>query len=105
VARVPWRSRLALGAVGTLAALVVIAPWVGYNMSRFERPTFISSGLGITLVSANCDVTLSGNFEGYWSLQCGLHAPIDNRADRSVQAAQAQTFALHYISEHKSRYF
>lgn len=102
-ARVPWRARLALGAVGTLAALAVVAPWVGYNMSRFQRPTFISSGLGITLVSANCDVTWSGSFEGYWSLQCGLHAPIDVHADRSVQAAQAQAYALRYIRAHESR--
>jgi 4-amino-4-deoxy-L-arabinose transferase-like glycosyltransferase len=103
VAKVRWGARLALAGVGTLAALTVIAPWVGFNMSRFEKPTFISSGLGITLVSANCDVTWSGYFEGYWSLQCGLHAPIDAHADRSVQAAQAQSDALHYIRAHEAR--
>jgi len=102
-ARVRWRTRLALGAAGTVAALTVIAPWVGYNMSRFERPTFISSGLGITLASANCDQTWSGPFEGYWSIQCGLRAPIDHHADRSVQAAQAQAYALHYIRTHEGR--
>jgi hypothetical protein len=86
-----------------VAAVVVIGPWVGYNMTRFEKPTFISSGLGITLASANCDETWNGEFEGYWSLQCGLHAAIDHHADRSVQSAEAQSYALHYVSVHRSR--
>jgi len=103
MARLGGRARLGLAAVGTLAALTVIAPWVGYNMSRFEKPTFISSGLGITLASANCDTTWSGSFEGYWSHECALRAPLDTHADRSVQAAQAQTYALDYIRAHESR--
>jgi 4-amino-4-deoxy-L-arabinose transferase-like glycosyltransferase len=104
-ARLRWRARLALAGAGTLVALTVIAPWVGYNMSRFEKPTFISSGLGITLASANCDTTWSGTFEGYWSLRCGLDAPIDTHADRSVQSAQAQAYALHYIHTHIGRFW
>ncbi len=102
-ARLRGRTRVALAAVGTLAALTVIAPWVGYNMSRFEKPTFISSGLGITLASANCDQTWSGFLEGYWSSQCALRAPLDHHADRSVQSAEAQAYALHYIHEHEGR--
>lgn len=103
LARVRWRARLALAGLGTLAALTVVAPWVGYNMSRFEKPTFISTGLGITLASANCDQTWSGPFEGYWSLPCSLQAPIDPHADKSVQSAQAQTYAMHYIRTHEHR--
>jgi 4-amino-4-deoxy-L-arabinose transferase-like glycosyltransferase len=103
LARTRWRSRLALASLGTLAALAAVAPWVGYNMSRFERPTFISSGLGITLASANCDQTWSGAYEGYWSLQCSLKAPIDRRVDESVQSAQAESYALHYVHMHEHR--
>jgi hypothetical protein len=76
---------------------------VGYNLSRFEKPTFISSGLGITLASANCDQTWSGPFEGYWSLPCSLRTPFDKHADKSVQSAQAESYALHYIHTHESR--
>ncbi len=100
-----WRARLTLAATGTVVALAVIAPWVGYNMSRFEKPTYISSGLGITMASANCNATWSGTFEGYWSLRCGLDAPIDPHADRSVQSAQAQAYALHYIRAHSGRFW
>lgn len=104
LARSPWRSRLALAFLGTLAALTVVAPWVGYNMSRFEKPTLVSSGLGITLASANCDETWSGTFEGYWSLQCSLRAPIDRHTEESVQSAQAQAYALQYIRAHLHRF-
>ncbi|HLM96782.1 MAG TPA: glycosyltransferase family 39 protein [Acidimicrobiales bacterium] len=103
VARLRWRARLGLAALGTLAALTVVAPWVGYNMSRFQKPTFISTGLGITLASANCDETWSGPFEGYWSLPCSLHTPIDRHVDKSVQSAEAQSYAMHYIRTHEHR--
>ena len=72
-------------------------------MSRFEEPTFISSGFGITLASANCDQTWSGPFEGYWSLPCSLATPVNVHADESVQSAEAQAYALHYIRNHESR--
>lgn len=103
VVKVPWRTRWAWAGLGTLAALTVIAPWVGYNMSRFEKPTFISSGLGITLASANCPMTWSGPFEGYWSIKCSFMSRVDKHADRSVQAAQDQSYALHFISTHENR--
>ena len=103
LARLPGRTRLALAGMGTLTALVVVSPWVGYNMSRFQKPTFISSGLGITLASANCDQTWSGYFEGYWSLQCSLRTPLDKHADKSVQSAEAESYALHYVRTHEDR--
>jgi 4-amino-4-deoxy-L-arabinose transferase-like glycosyltransferase len=103
MARLRWRARLALAGLGTLAALTVVAPWVGYNMSRFEKPTFISTGLGITLASANCDTTWSGPFEGYWSMRCAIASPVDEHADKSVQSSEAQAHAMRYIRAHKSR--
>ena len=103
LARLPWRRRLAFAGVGTLAALVVVAPWVGYNMSRFEKPVYISNGLGVTLASANCDTTWSGRFEGYWSLTCALAAPVNPNADESVRESQARSYALHYIHKHEGR--
>jgi hypothetical protein len=99
----PWRRRLAFAGLGTLVSLAVVAPWVGYNMSRLREPTFISSGLGVTLASANCDQTYSGRFEGYWSFECSLRTPVDHRADKSVQSAQAGSYALHYVRAHLRR--
>jgi hypothetical protein len=103
LAHLPWRRRLAVAAMGSAAALVVVAPWVGYNMSRFEKPVFISNGLGVTLATANCDTTYSGSLEGYWSLKCAQRAPSDPRADESVRELQARQYALHYVRTHEGR--
>ena len=101
--KVRWRTRLALAGVGTLMALTVVAPWVGYNMARFQKPTFISTGFGITLASANCNLTWSGPTEGYWALPCSQHTPLNPHADKSVQSSEAQAHAMKYIRAHASR--
>ena len=95
--------------VGMLAAiaavtLAVVGPWAIYNSSRFENLVFISSGLGVTLASANCDATWSGPTVGYWSMPCALSSGFDPTADESVQGAQEQAHALHYIGTHLSEY-
>jgi len=102
-AHLPWRRRLAVAGVGSLASLIVVAPWIGYNMSRFEKPVFISNGLGQTLASANCNSTFSGDFEGYWSWRCAQLVPVDRRADESVRESEARAFALHYVRAHEGR--
>ena len=43
-----------------VTVLLVVGPWVGYNMSRFDDPVFISSGFGVTLASSNCATALPG---------------------------------------------
>jgi 4-amino-4-deoxy-L-arabinose transferase-like glycosyltransferase len=101
-----WRRRFAVLGVGLLAAALVVAPWVGYNLSRFQKPVFISNGLGVTLDSANCDAVYSGAYEGYWSLLCALTAGnrvINPRVDESVQESEAQAYAVHYIRHHEGR--
>ncbi len=101
--RVEWRRRSVYVAVGTLSALVVIAPWVGYNMSRFQKPVFISTGLGVTLASANCSETYRGAFEGYWSWECALRAPSNPKGDESVQGSLAQHYAMQIIQANSNR--
>jgi hypothetical protein len=87
----------------------VVAPWVGYNLSRFQKPVFISTGLGVTLASADCAATYSGPAEGYWSMPCAL-ATSHNvwfkehpKADDSAQGAEYQHLALDYVRSHESR--
>jgi 4-amino-4-deoxy-L-arabinose transferase-like glycosyltransferase len=101
-----WKRRLAVLGVGLLAAGVVVAPWVGYNFSRFQDPVFISNGLGVTLDSANCDAVYSGPYEGYWSLLCARSAgarAINPHVDESVQESEAQAYAVRYIKHHEDR--
>ena len=103
-----WRRRAGLLAVGGLTALLIVSPWIGYNMSRFRDPVFISSGFGITLASANCNDVYQGAYEGYWSFACALRTPIkplSATVDESVQGSEAQAYALHFIRTHENRLF
>jgi 4-amino-4-deoxy-L-arabinose transferase-like glycosyltransferase len=103
-----WRRRFAVLGVALLATAVVLAPWVGYNLARFQRPVLISNGLGVTLDSANCASVYSGPSEGYWSLLCALTAgreAINPHVDESVQESEAQAYAVHYIRTHLDRVF
>jgi 4-amino-4-deoxy-L-arabinose transferase-like glycosyltransferase len=94
------KERFKILVVGALIVILVVGPWVGYNMSRFSKPTFISTGLGITLASANCDQTWSGTGAGYWSFLCARATPVNPKGDESAQGADAQRYALHYIRTH-----
>jgi 4-amino-4-deoxy-L-arabinose transferase-like glycosyltransferase len=99
-ARATWRQRVGWLAAAAVVAVVIVGPWVGYNMSRFKDPVFISSGLGITLASANCGYTYHGEFEGYWDFECANSTPINPNVDESVQGAEAQHYAVQYIKSH-----
>ena len=102
-----WRRRAVTLALGLVTAALVVGPWVGYNLSRFDQPVFISSGLGVTLASADCATTFSGQYEGYWSMPCALHyagePSVDTHADESVEGAQLQHLALDYVRAHENR--
>jgi len=104
ITKVGWSRRLLYFGVSALTCLVLIAPWVGYNLTRFKDPVYISSGLGITLASANCDYTYYGPFEGSWSFACEEAAIPTHWADESIRSAGAETNALRYINAHKSRW-
>jgi len=73
------------------------------------KPVFISTGLGVTLASADCAATYSGPAEGYWSMPCALassHNPWFKehpKADDSAQGAEYQHLALDYVRSHESR--
>jgi hypothetical protein len=99
---VDLRRRLGLLAIATGATLVTIAPWVGYNLVRFEDPVFLSSNLELTLLSANCDDTYYGPFLGFWALRCGTQF-VPPKGDASVQARFFRAKVREYVGDHKSR--
>ncbi len=104
IVRADWRRRLALLALAAGAAAILVFPWVGYNFSRFEKPVYISDGLGPTLASANCGVTYSGFADGYWSYLCikDVKYKYTATADESVNFARTQTIGTKYIKAHES---
>jgi len=96
----PWRRRFELIGIGALIMVLCVAPWVGFNLSRFDKPVFISTGFGITLASANCPATYTGFSAGYWSFACAVATPLNHHADESVQSSEAQAYATKIIRAH-----
>src|SRR5262249_26106848 len=65
-----WRRRLSWLAAATAAALAVLVPWVGFNLARFDKPTYLTSNFGSTFAESNCDATYRGPDIGYWQAAC-----------------------------------
>lgn len=94
------RARLA--GVVVLAAALPVAPWIGYNLVRFEEPVLLSHGDGGTLFGSNCDETYSGYLLGSWYGFCGP-GPSRRIEDHSVDAAERRDRAFDYIDDHLGR--
>jgi 4-amino-4-deoxy-L-arabinose transferase-like glycosyltransferase len=101
------RERLRQFAIVFVAFVVVLAPWCIYNLTRFDRPTFISTGFGPALVSGACDDAFYGGFTGYWSRQCQLDAiaqsGLPDGADRSRLDEAQRHVAVDYLKDHVDR--
>jgi peptidoglycan/LPS O-acetylase OafA/YrhL/4-amino-4-deoxy-L-arabinose transferase-like glycosyltransferase len=96
-----WLPQLALA--GGVAALV-IAPWVGYNMSRFSEPVALSAQFDQTLGTANCDTVYHGDRVGYWSLACIQETEhLVGEGDASAQGKGFREIALRYARENSDR--
>lgn len=92
-----WRG---LG-VAVLAAGAVVAPWVGWNLVRFEDPTFLSTNDGLTLLGANCPTTYYTPAIGFWDLRCALDAPVDG--DPSEESSAWRDQGLDYARDNLGR--
>ena len=60
------RARLERAGACTAALVVVLAPWVGWNLTRFHHPELVSSGFGAAVYAGTCDPAFSGSLVGYW---------------------------------------
>ena len=67
---IPWPRRFQWVIVGGVVSALVIAPWVGYNLSRFDKPVYLSAQLGGTVVAANCPSTYYGQYLGFKDYAC-----------------------------------
>ncbi len=68
VVQAGWRRRLTLLAVCWAVGLATLAPWLGYNMVRFEEPALMTSATGAVLMAGSCDTAWEGSSLGYWAL-------------------------------------
>ncbi len=95
-----WRVRRRLFGSGVAASLVVVIPWVTFNMVRFSHPVLITDRFGVTLASANCDASWSGPFAGYWSMPCAEASVVGVHGDESAYDPVATKKGLEYIWHH-----
>ena len=91
--------------VSVVATLIVIGPWVGYNLSRFKHPVYLSSQADALLASANCNTTYYGSLIGFFSIPCATAYQHEYHVtgDQSEQAIGYRRAAVDYISHHKGR--
>ena len=97
------RSGLRLQLVAALvgAAVFIAAPWVVFNFTRFDDPTFMSTGDGIALLGANCAVSYHEPGLGFWNFRC-LPA-VAPRGDESVLSVDYRDRAITYARAHAGR--
>jgi len=97
------RRGRALAAGALLAAsLATVAPWMIYNLARFERPVLMSTNDGTTLLGANCDQTYYVDIGG-WDLRCLDPVPLREGVDASIRAEQRRDIAVDYVRDHLGR--
>lgn len=117
-----WR----FGAAAAGGAAILLAPWVAFNLARFDEPVLLGNGLGVTLAGANCDQTWpGGRVPGWWSGRCvpPLALTGDGRvvlarraapepafcrsphvtADEGARDAVLRDAALDYVGDHLSQ--
>ena len=93
-----WQS---LGAAA-LVAFVIMAPWVIFNLTRFEKPEVFTTSTGPLIASSNCDAVYNGN-KSYFSVPCTfeIYAREDRTGlDQSEIDAVYRQVGIKYIKDH-----
>ena len=99
--RASWRRIVALGAIVTATAAVVVAPWVVRNLVTFDRVAPLSTGDGLVLLGANCEPAYRGTNVGYWIVDCA--ATVRPPGDASVVNAAQRQVARDFIRANAGR--
>lgn len=82
-------------------ALLALAPWVIFNLVRFEKPVLLTTNEGTTWMGANCDETYNGVGTGGWNLLCVVEDPSSlNDEEPSVRSQRRRSLAFEYVSDH-----
>ena len=104
--RLPPMDRLRHLVLAGVACVVVITPWIAFNLARFDQPVYLSTGLDVTLAYTNCDSVYSGPLIGYWDFACsgvafGADDPGYLQLDQSQRNEQFRSQALDYARAHE----
>ena len=95
------RVRAMVGAIA--AGVVVMTPWLVFNLTRFEKPELLSTQFGALLASTDCDLVWQGETKSYYSVVCADNVrkrSLRAGADESVQDAVYRRAGLDYVANH-----
>jgi 4-amino-4-deoxy-L-arabinose transferase-like glycosyltransferase len=87
--------------IGGVTSVLVLAPWVVYNNSRFEEPVTITTGFGEALRVGNCQSTYSGTLLGSYDQRCRKN--LRPYPDPSVEDGRKRREALTFMRAHLRR--
>ena len=100
-----WKLLLRdLGIVSALG-IAVLSPWLFRNLTTFNKPILLSP-TGTLLAQTNCDGAYYGEKTGYWERFCAEPEPVGDGGvmlDESERDAVKRSWAIDYMSTHKSR--
>lgn len=82
------------------AASAMLAPWVAFNLARFEEPVLVSTNDGLTLAGSYCKDVFYGGSLGLWRLDCAEPRP---PGDQSEVSAEYRRRALEFLRDHELR--
>jgi hypothetical protein len=94
-------SALRYVVVAGAAMVLVVGPWVGYNLARFDDRTFVSTNDGIALAGSNCDPVYSGGGLGLTVLAPPCIDVPHPPGDESQIATVYRKRAFDYMQAHK----
>ncbi len=97
------RARLRATAGALVAGVVVMTPWLVFNLTRFEKPELLSTQFGALLASTDCDLIWKSPNKSYYSVVCADNVrkrSIPDGADESVQDAAYRRAGIDYVSDH-----
>jgi 4-amino-4-deoxy-L-arabinose transferase-like glycosyltransferase len=103
--RLPARRRVAWTGAAAATTVVLIAPWTGYNLARFEEPVVLSTNVGFTLLAGNCPpTTYVGDRIGSYDMRCDVGLMLrDPDIDRSEHDVLARREALSNLRDNIAR--
>jgi 4-amino-4-deoxy-L-arabinose transferase-like glycosyltransferase len=99
---VPFRERCKQAAAACVVGGLVLAPWILFNLVRFEEPTTMTSATGAALSAASCDGVYYGKYIGYYAncFQGPWPKPSLDESQRDLVPRQQ---AVDYIKSHTKR--
>ncbi|MGH9012337.1 MAG: glycosyltransferase family 39 protein [Acidimicrobiia bacterium] len=91
---------------GGAAAMVALAPWVVFNLTRFDERVYLSTNSGSTLAAANCDATYHGAQIGSKNYECArdvFASVVRPGMDPSERDEAVRREAFRYVRANRDR--